>query len=178
MVPKTRVLESSSKNRTLWDATKSLCLFTSSILGINQDIFSRYDPRYCWITKIQVVNFIKGTVMKYCFTFFLIFLYFFESILLRLYDFIEFHRIDIKFSEMNSLCWRCAIHILSTPVNFTHQLAINCSRHFTILQNCTAAKRQFVEIWNVGVQLKANCTRNHSILFEMNIVRIGSDVQG
>ena len=98
MVPKTRVLESSSKNRTLWDATKSLCLFTLSILDINQDIFSRYDPRYCWITKIQVVNFIKGTVMKCYFTFFLIFLYFFESILLRLYDFIEFHRIDIKFS--------------------------------------------------------------------------------
>ena len=68
MVPKTRVLESSSKNRTLWDATKSLCLFTLSILDINQDIFSRYDPRYCWITKIQVVNFIKGTVMK-CFLF-------------------------------------------------------------------------------------------------------------
>ena len=93
MVPKTRVLESSSKNRTL-----CLCLFTLSILNINQDIFSRYDPRYCWITKIQVVNFIKGTVMKCYFTFFLIFLYFFESILLRLYDFIEFHRIDIKFS--------------------------------------------------------------------------------
>ena len=86
MVPKTRVLESSSKNRTLWDATKSLCL------------------RYCWITKIHVVHFIKGTVMKCYFTFFLIFLYIFESILLRLYDFMEFHRIDIKFSQMNYLC--------------------------------------------------------------------------
>ena len=39
MVPKTRVLESSSKNRTLWDATKSLCLFTLCIIDINQDIF-------------------------------------------------------------------------------------------------------------------------------------------
>ena len=26
---------------------------------------------------------------------------------------------------MNSLCWRCAINILSTPVNFTHLKIIN-----------------------------------------------------